>query len=102
MVTTPVLTLPDYTKPFIIETDASGTGVGAVLMQQGRLIAYYSKALIPKQQSLSTYEKELLAIVLASHKWHSHLQGQRFIIKTDHQSLKYLLEQRLLTMLQQK
>lgn len=96
------MTLPDYTKPFIIETDASGTGVGAILMQQGRPIAYYSKALTPKQQSLSTYEKELWAIVLATHKWHSYLHGHRFIIKTDHQSLKYLLEQRLSMMLQQK
>lgn len=92
MVTTPVLTLPDYTKPFVIETDASGKGVGAVLMQHSRPIAYYSKALSARQQLLSTYEKELLAIVLATHKWHSYLQGHRFIIKTDHQSLKYLLE----------
>lgn len=51
---------------------------------------------------MSTYEKELLAVVMATHKWHSYLQGHHFIIKTDHQSLNYLLEQRLSTLLQQK
>lgn len=61
-----VLALPDHTLPFIVKTDASGTGVGAVLMQQGLPLAYLSKGLPVKHQSLSTYEKELYAIVLAT------------------------------------
>lgn len=102
MISTPVLALPDYSLSFVIETDARGTGISVVLMQQGRPLAYLSKGLSLRYQALSTYEKELLAIVMATQKWHSYIQGNHFVIKTDHQSLKYLLEQRLSTLLQQK
>lgn len=59
MISAPVLALPDFSKDFVVETDASGYGIGAV-MQDGHLIAYISKALSPKYLSLSVYEKELL------------------------------------------
>jgi hypothetical protein len=59
-----VLALPDLTKQFIIETDASNRGMGAVLMQEGHPIAFISKSFGVKQQTLSTYERELLAILL--------------------------------------
>lgn len=71
-------------------------------MQNGRPIAFMSKHLSMKHQALSTYEKELLTIVMATQKWHCYLQGHHFKIRTDHQSLKYLLEQRLSTLFQQK
>lgn len=98
MISAPVLALPNYTKNFVLESDASGTGLGAVLMQEGHPIAYWSKALSLKDQALSTYEKELMAVL----KWRYYLLGRHFIIKTDHQSLKYLLEQRVGTPFQQK
>ncbi|KAL0434164.1 UNVERIFIED_CONTAM: hypothetical protein Slati_2750700 [Sesamum latifolium] len=61
----PMLALPDFFKEFIIETDASGEGIGAVLQQQGSPIAYISKALTGKNLSLLVYEKEMMAIVVA-------------------------------------
>ena len=66
-------------------------------MQQGRPLAYLSKSLSSRNRGLSVYEKELLAIVFAVTKWEHYLLGRHFIINTDHQSLKYLLEQRLAT-----
>ncbi|RVW67108.1 Retrovirus-related Pol polyprotein from transposon 17.6 [Vitis vinifera] len=74
MITAPVLALPNFSKEFIIETDASGQGIGAVLMQEGHPIAYISKALSDRVQTLSTYEKEMLAILMAIKKWESYLR----------------------------
>jgi hypothetical protein len=79
----PVLALPDFTKSFVVECDASGYGIGAVLMQGGRPIAYYSQGLKGKNLFLSTYEKELLALVLSVKKWRPYLLGKSFVIKTN-------------------
>ena len=97
-----VLVLPDFSQPFVIECDASSFGVEAVLMQQGRPIAFHSQPLKGKSAHLSTYEKELLALVIAVRKWRPYLFRKPFVIKTDHQSLKYWLEQRISTPMQQK
>ncbi|XP_038704764.1 uncharacterized protein LOC120000718 [Tripterygium wilfordii] len=102
MVSPQVLALPDFNIPFTMECDASGLGVGAVLQQAGKPIAFYSQTLGPRNQSLSTYEKELIALVSAVKKWQNYLQGRHFIIKTDHSSLKYFLDQRANTTFQQK
>lgn len=70
-----VLTLPDFSQQFIIETDASKEGIRAVLMQNRRPLAYLSKKLGPKNQLLSTYEKEFLALLTAISKWRHYLLG---------------------------
>lgn len=100
--TTPVLGLPEFSKPYIIECDASGGGIGAVLMQSGQPLAYLSQGMKGKSLSLSTYEKELLALVTAIRKWRHYLLGHTFKVRTDQQALKYLLEQRVSTPAQQK
>ena len=102
MVTAPVLSMPNFEQPFIVETDASGVRLGAVLQQNGHPIAYLSKTLSAKHQSLSTYEKEFLAVLLALEKWRGYLLDRHFVIKTDHYSLKYLLDQRITTPTQMK
>jgi hypothetical protein len=102
MTTPPVLRLPDFSKPFLIECDASGEGLGAVLMQEGRPLAYYSHGLKGRNLLLSTYEKELLALVSAVQKWRHYLLGHKFKVKTDQQALKHLLQQRMGTPTQQR
>lgn len=77
-------------------------GLGVMLMQNKRPIAYLRKGISNRNLGLSIYEKELLALVTEVGKWRHYLEGHRFIIKTDRQSLKYLLEQMIATPLQQK
>jgi hypothetical protein len=79
----PVLALPDFALPFAIETNACASGVGAVLTQKGHPLAFISKSLGPKNQGLSTYEKEYLAILVAVDQWHHYLQSGEFVIYTD-------------------
>ena len=93
----PVLRLPNFAQQFAVECDACGDGLGAILSQDNQPIAYYSEALKGKARLLSMYDKEMLAVVKAVRKWRPYLLGRTFVIKTDHQSLKYLLEQRLTT-----
>jgi hypothetical protein len=93
--TAPVMALPDFTLPFTLETDANGTGLGAILMQKGRPIAYFSKTLGTKSAALSTYDKEALAILEALKRWRHYFLGTELLIKTYQQSLKSITEQKV-------
>ena len=84
MTAAPVLTLPDFSKDFV-ETNASGSGIGVVLMQHGHPIAFISKALSDKHQALSAYDKEMFAILFDVKKWHYYLVSRHFTIWTDYQ-----------------
>jgi hypothetical protein len=98
----PVLSLPDFNKTFVIDTDACDSGVGAVLQQDGHPTAYMSKPLCNKNKGMSTYEKECLAILMAVEQWRPYLQHHEFVIRTDQKSLVHLEEQRLTTVWQHK
>ena len=101
LTTSPVLALPDFSKGFVIECDAAGTGVGAILMQDKKPIAYFSKALGVRNLTKSAYEKELMAVVMAIQHWRPYLLGKKFTVSTDQKSLKQLLQQKIVTAEQQ-
>ncbi|MCO5576395.1 hypothetical protein L7F22_030205 [Adiantum nelumboides] len=88
-----VLALPDLSEPFEVQCDACGDCLGAVLLQEGHAIAYESRRLSSDEQILGIYEKELLVVLYALDSWKHYLLGTPFILRTDHQSLKYFMTQ---------
>jgi hypothetical protein len=98
----PLLALPHFSISFAIETDARDTGIGAVLMQQSRPLAYFSKSLGQSNAAKSIYEKEAMAILEALRKWRHYFLCNKLIIRTDQSSLKYIAIQKLLEGIQHK
>ncbi|KAK1585107.1 hypothetical protein QYE76_037473, partial [Lolium multiflorum] len=92
----PLLVLPDFAKTFEIECDASGLGIGGVLMQNGKPVAYYSEKLDGARLNYPIYDKELYALVRVLEVWQHYLWPREFIIHSDHESLKYLKSQHTL------
>jgi hypothetical protein len=102
MSTCRVLALPNFGQPFTLECDASGEGIGAILMQNRHPLVYESQKLKGPELLYNIYDKEMLAIMHALTKFRQYLVGARFVVKSDHNSLKYLLEQKDLNERQQK
>ena len=102
MASTPTLAMPNFQETFTIEADAFGDGIGMVISQQGKPIAFMSRALRVTKKTWSTYVKEMLAIVEAIRTWRPYILGKKFIIQTNQHNLKYFVEQRVATPEQQK
>ena len=86
----PLLVLPEFTKTFEVECDASGIGIGGVLMQDGKSVASFCEKLGGAQLNYSVYDKELYALVRVLETWQHYLWPKEFVIHSDHEALKYL------------
>lgn len=89
----PFLQQPDWDVPFVLETDASAVGLGAVLMQNGLPVVYGSKTLNNAERKYSATEREILAIVHFCDSFRYFLEGRKFTLRTDHQPLVYMARQ---------
>src|SRR5438128_1457984 len=102
LTTAPVLTQPDVTKSFDVYCDASGTGLGCVLMQEGKVVAYASCQWRKHEEHYATHDLELASVVRALKIWRHYLLGNVCHIYTDHKSLKYIFTQSDLNMRQRR
>lgn len=89
----PILSLPEGSDDFIVYCDASGQGLGCVLMQRGKVIAYASKQLKVHEKNYPTHDLELGAVVFALKCWRHYLYGTKSVIYTDHKSLQHIFDQ---------
>jgi hypothetical protein len=102
LTTTPVLVLPDVHKPFSVYCDALYTGLGCVLMQEGKVVAYSSRQLKVHEKNYPTHDLQLAAVIHALKTWRHYLYGQKCDIYTDHKSLKYIFTQSELNIRQRR
>jgi hypothetical protein len=98
--TGPVLQMPDFSRQFIVDCDASGTGFNVVLHQWQGPLAFFNCPFAARHSKLAAYERELIGLVQAVRHWRPYLWGRRFLVRTDHYSLKFLLDQWLSTVAQ--
>ncbi|KAK8714256.1 hypothetical protein V6N13_149449 [Hibiscus sabdariffa] len=102
LINAPVLTQPVSGKEFVVYSDASYVGLGCVLMQEGRVVAYASRQLKVHEKNYPTHDIELAAVVFALKIWRHYLYGEKCIVYTDHKSLKYLMTQKELNLRQRR
>lgn len=88
-----VLQLPDFSKKFMVDCDASGSSIGAILHQGGRPLAYFSCVVASHHAKLAAYKRELIGLVKAIRHWRPYLWARAFIVRTNHYSLKFILDQ---------
>jgi hypothetical protein len=93
LTTVPILVMPDMEKPFSIYCDTSGQGLGCVLVQDGRVVAYASQQLRKHEVNYLTHDLELATVVHALKIWRHYLMGKRCELYTDHKSSKYIFTQ---------
>ena len=102
LVSAPILAIPTSSGGLVVYSDASKCGLGCVLMQNGRIIAYASRQLKDYEKNYPTHDLELAAIVFALKIWRHYLYGERCEIYTNHKSLKYFFTQKELNMRQRR
>ncbi|KAL5853172.1 hypothetical protein ACOSQ3_008290 [Xanthoceras sorbifolium] len=102
LVEAPILVQPISGKDFVVYNDASHNGLGCVLMQDGKVVAYASRQLKTHEQNYPTHDLELAAIVFALKIWRHYLYEEKCYVYTDHKSLKYLPTQRELNLRQRR
>ncbi|GKC72696.1 putative reverse transcriptase domain-containing protein [Tanacetum coccineum] len=98
----PILALPEGNDDFVVYSDASHQGLGAVLMQREKVIAYASRQLKPNEENYTTYDLELGAVVFALKIWRHYMYGTKCTVFTDHKSLQHILNQKELNMRQRR
>ena len=98
MLQAPISIVPEREQGYTIYYDASKDGLGCVLMQSGRLVAYGSRQLKNHERNYPTHDMELVAIVFSLKIWRHYLFGDQFEVFSDHKSLKYIFTQRDLNM----
>jgi hypothetical protein len=89
--------LSDFSQNFVGDCDASGNGFGAVLHRGAGPLAFFSKPFATRHLKAAAYERELIGLVQAVRHWRPYLWGRKFVVRTDHYALKYMLDQRLST-----
>ena len=102
LISAPILAIPTNSGRFVVYSDASKCGLGCVLMQNGKVIAYASRQLKDYEKNYPTHDLELAAVVFALKIWRHYLYGERCEIYTDHKSLKYFFTQKELNMRQRR
>ena len=102
LTSTPILIIPEMGQRYTVYYDASNDGLGCVMMQSGRMVAYGSRQLKNHGQNYPTHDMELAAIVFALKIWRHYLYGEQFEVISDQKSMKYIFTQRDLNMRQRK